>query len=109
MAAESGALITWEQALASNLELAPGIENFTFESEAPVKPDAQGRTPSPCPASPRPCSGGEFVVRASARIWPAGYGLKAALANSRFTWLERYDSPILPVSLPSGSQAIQTT
>lgn len=49
MAAESGQLITWEQALASNLELAPGIDNFTYESEAPVKPDAQGRYPIAMP------------------------------------------------------------
>ena len=45
MAAESGKLITWDQALASNLELAPGLDRMTFESEPPVKPDAQGRYP----------------------------------------------------------------
>jgi predicted dehydrogenase len=42
MAAESGQLITWEEALASNLELAPGLENLTLDGEAPVKPDADG-------------------------------------------------------------------
>ena len=45
MAAESGKLITWDQALASNLELAPGLDNYTFDSQAPVKPDAQGSYP----------------------------------------------------------------
>jgi len=49
MAAESGQLLTWEQALASEKVLAPGIENFTFESEAPIKPDADGRYPIAMP------------------------------------------------------------
>ena len=49
MAAESGQVITWDQALASNLELAPGLDQFTMESEAPVKPDAQGRYPIAMP------------------------------------------------------------
>jgi len=49
MAAESGQLITWEQALASNRVLAPGIENLTMESPAPVQPDAQGRYPIAMP------------------------------------------------------------
>jgi len=45
MAAESGKEITWEQAMASNIELAPGLDDFTMESEAPVKPDAEGKAP----------------------------------------------------------------
>jgi predicted dehydrogenase len=45
MAAESGQEITWEQALASDLVLAPGIENFTMDTAPPVVPDAQGRYP----------------------------------------------------------------
>jgi len=49
MAAESGKEITWEQAMASDLELAPGLENFTMESEAPVKPDEQGNYPVAMP------------------------------------------------------------
>jgi predicted dehydrogenase len=49
MAAESGQMITWEQALASNLELAPGLEQYTMDSEPPVKPDAQGRYPITMP------------------------------------------------------------
>jgi len=49
MAAESGKLITWEQALASNIELAPGLDNYTMDSEPPVKPDAQGGYPIAMP------------------------------------------------------------
>jgi predicted dehydrogenase len=49
MAAESGKAITWEQALNSKCELAPGIEKFTMDSDPPVKPDAQGRYPVAMP------------------------------------------------------------
>ena len=49
MAAESGQLLTWEKALASEKQLAPGLDNFTMESEAPVKPDADGRYPIAMP------------------------------------------------------------
>jgi len=49
MAAESGNMITWEQALASNIELAPGLDNYTMDSEPPVKPDAQGGYPVAMP------------------------------------------------------------
>jgi len=49
MAAESGKEVTWEQAMASDLILAPGIENFTMDSEPPVKPDAEGNYPVAMP------------------------------------------------------------
>ena len=49
MAAESGNIITWEQALASNIELAPGLDNYTMDSDPPVKPDAQGGYPVAMP------------------------------------------------------------
>jgi len=49
MAAESGQLITWEQALASDLELAPGLDQYTMGSDAPVKADEQGRYPIALP------------------------------------------------------------
>jgi len=49
MAAESGQMITWEQALNSKLELAPGLDNYTMESDAPVMPDAQGKYPVAMP------------------------------------------------------------
>ena len=43
MACESGKLITWDEALASDLQLAPGLERLTWDSDAPVMPDANGR------------------------------------------------------------------
>jgi hypothetical protein len=49
MAAESGQMITWEQATASDLELAPGLDSYTMDSDPPVKPDAQGRYPVAMP------------------------------------------------------------
>ena len=49
MAAESGREITWDQAMASNLELAPGLDNLTMSSQPPVVPDAQGRYPVAMP------------------------------------------------------------
>ncbi|MCC6354452.1 MAG: Gfo/Idh/MocA family oxidoreductase [Verrucomicrobiae bacterium] len=49
MACESGQMITWEQAMASDLELAPGLDNFTADSDPPVKPDAQGNYPVAMP------------------------------------------------------------
>jgi len=45
MACESGKKITWEEALASNIELAPGLENCTWDGNAPVMPDASGQYP----------------------------------------------------------------
>jgi myo-inositol 2-dehydrogenase / D-chiro-inositol 1-dehydrogenase len=45
MAAESGKMIAWEEAIASNLELAPGLDRMTMDSPAPVTPDAEGRYP----------------------------------------------------------------
>jgi len=53
MAAESGQMITWEQAMASNLELAPGLDSYTMDSDPPVKPDAQGRYPVAMPGKTR--------------------------------------------------------
>jgi hypothetical protein len=49
MAAESGKEITWEQAMASNVELAPGLDQYTLESDPPVKPDADGNYPVAMP------------------------------------------------------------
>jgi predicted dehydrogenase len=43
MAAESGQMITWEEAMKSNLELAPDLEKLTMDSEPPAKPDAEGK------------------------------------------------------------------
>jgi predicted dehydrogenase len=49
MAAESGQMITWEEAMASDLVLAPGLDRYTMDSDPPVKPDAQGRYPIAMP------------------------------------------------------------
>lgn len=45
MAIESGRLLTWEEAMASDLELAPGLAQMTLDSPPPVAPDAHGRYP----------------------------------------------------------------
>ena len=45
MAVESGKLVTWDQALASNLELAPGLDTMTPDSKPPVAPNEQGQYP----------------------------------------------------------------
>jgi len=49
MAAESGQMITWEEAVASDIELAPDLDSFTMDSDPPVKPDGQGRYPVAMP------------------------------------------------------------
>ena len=49
MAAESGREITWDQAMASQIELAPGLDKYTMDSPAPVMPDAQGHYPIAMP------------------------------------------------------------
>jgi len=51
MACESGQMITWDEAFASNLELAPGLEDYTKDSNPPVMPDAQGKYPVAMPGS----------------------------------------------------------
>jgi predicted dehydrogenase len=46
MAAESGKEITWDEALNSNLELAPGLDGITtLDAPAPVQPDDNGDYP----------------------------------------------------------------
>lgn len=49
MAAESGKEITWDQAMASNLKLAPGLDDMTMDSPAPVQPDKDGNYPIAMP------------------------------------------------------------
>lgn len=49
MAAESGQKITWEQAMESNRELAPGLDTLTWDGPAPVMPDANGNYPIAMP------------------------------------------------------------
>ena len=49
MAAECGQLVTWDQALASNVELAPGLDRLTWDGKAPITPDDKGRYPVAMP------------------------------------------------------------
>ena len=49
MAVESGQTITWQQAFASNVELAPGLENYTLDSKPPVVANAEGKYPVAMP------------------------------------------------------------
>ncbi len=54
MAAESGQVINYDEALASNLELAPGLERITsLDASPPIVPDASGRYPIPVPGQTR--------------------------------------------------------
>lgn len=53
MACESGQLITWENALKSDFELAPGLDNYTMDSAPPVGPDAHGKYPIAMPGETR--------------------------------------------------------
>ena len=49
MATYSGQQITWEEAMASNLELVPDEDSLTFDSLPPVVPDSNGNYPIPVP------------------------------------------------------------
>ena len=49
MACEAGKEITYEEALNSELELAPGLEHFTMDSAPPAAPDAKGAYPVAMP------------------------------------------------------------
>jgi myo-inositol 2-dehydrogenase/D-chiro-inositol 1-dehydrogenase len=49
MACESGKMITWDEALASNVVLAPGLAEYTWESNPPVLPDSDGHYPIAMP------------------------------------------------------------
>lgn len=45
MAIETGQMLTWDEAMASNAELAPGLEQMTLASAPPVQAGADGRYP----------------------------------------------------------------
>ena len=49
MACESGKMITWDEAFASDRELAPGLENYTWDSNPPAMPGANGKYPIAMP------------------------------------------------------------
>jgi predicted dehydrogenase len=44
-----GKIITWDQVMASNFQFCPNIDKMTYDTPAPVQPDAQGRYPVPVP------------------------------------------------------------
>ncbi|HWV98352.1 MAG TPA: twin-arginine translocation signal domain-containing protein [Candidatus Acidoferrum sp.] len=49
MACESGKLITWEEAINSKLELAPGLDSYRWDSNPSAIPDASGKYPIAMP------------------------------------------------------------
>ena len=51
MATYSGAEVTWEQAINSKLELAPGLAEYTLASAAPVAADEKGNYPIATPGA----------------------------------------------------------
>jgi predicted dehydrogenase len=51
MATYSGAEVTWEQAINSKLELAPGLAGYTLSSTAPVLSDDKGNYPVAVPGT----------------------------------------------------------
>lgn len=55
MACESGKQITWDDALASNVELAPGLENYTWSSNPPAMPDSTGKYAIAIPGQTKAC------------------------------------------------------
>jgi myo-inositol 2-dehydrogenase / D-chiro-inositol 1-dehydrogenase len=55
MGCESGKQITWDEALASNIELAPGLDNCSWDSNPPAMPDAQGKYVIAMPGQTQAC------------------------------------------------------
>lgn len=53
MACESGQVITWDEALESNLQLAPDLENLAWDGNPPVAPDSKGQYPIAMPGQTR--------------------------------------------------------
>ncbi len=51
MATYSGKIVKWDEAVAKGKNLAPGIENYTFDSEPPTKPNADGTYNHPLPGT----------------------------------------------------------
>jgi len=55
MACESGKKVTWDEALASNIELAPGLDNYTWDSNPPAMRMRMASTLSPCRPDAQAC------------------------------------------------------
>lgn len=49
MAAHTGKIITWDEMLNHSHEMAPGLDQLTMNSPAPLAPDSDGRYPLPQP------------------------------------------------------------
>ena len=54
MATYSGKIIKWDEAVEKGKELAPGLADYTMESEAPVQPNADGKYDFPIPGQYNP-------------------------------------------------------
>jgi predicted dehydrogenase len=50
-AVHTGAVVTWEEAMASNFEFCSHAASLTADSPAPVQADANGRYPAPVPGA----------------------------------------------------------
>jgi len=48
-AVHSGKIITWDEMMASDFQFCPNIDTMDYDTEPPVKPDADGRYPVPIP------------------------------------------------------------
>ena len=55
MACESGRLITRDEALASELQLAPGLDSYAWDSNPPATPDANGKYSVAMPGQTKAC------------------------------------------------------
>ena len=50
----SGKVITWDKLLAEETELAPGIDDYSFDSIPPTQPGPDGKYPVPVPGKHNP-------------------------------------------------------
>ena len=55
MAAHTGQVITYDEALNSSQEMAPDVDKFTMESTPPVIANAEGKYPVPMPGIYKDC------------------------------------------------------
>jgi hypothetical protein len=54
MATYSGKIVKWDEAVEKGKDLAPGIEEYTWDSKPPVVPDEDGKYPYPIPGQYNP-------------------------------------------------------